>query len=208
MARSVAFYLTRFDEDQPKVVEPDFVIPEAPEESIVVPEESPPPDVLSEEVRLQLIEEGRVAAAAEYAEQIEHERAGFAEHLENERRRWASEEGERLGEQFRVALDEFTAHLEDSLGRILEPFVVREVREQMLASLLERLRLLLTDREKPVIHLSGPMDLLEAVCSKLNADDLTTCIDEVGGIDVKVRLDSTSIETRLDEWLAQLRDGE
>lgn len=206
MARSVAFYLTRFDEEEPRPVETAFVLPQLEEEPPPLLEEEPPLDVLTEEIRLQLIEEGRAAARAEYEELIERERLSHAEQLDGERSRWASEEGERLGEQFRIALNEFSTRLEDSVERILEPFVVREVREQMLASLLERLRLLLADKENPIVHLSGPMDLLEAVCSKLNADDLTTCIDEVGGVDVKVRLDTTSIETRLEEWLQQLRD--
>lgn len=206
MARSVAFYLTCFDEP-PEIARNDFVALEIQEEEQEIQEEAPD-NGLSEEMRQALIEEGRAAAAAEYEELIERERADFAERLDDERRRWASEEGERLGEQFHVALGEFSARLEGDLERILEPFVIREVREQMLASLMDRLRILLADREKPVIHLSGPMDLLEAVCSKLNNDDVTTCIDEVGGIDVKARLDSTSIETRLGEWLEQLRDGD
>ncbi len=207
MARSVAFYLTCFDEAPEIVVPNEFVAPDIHDEADDIPEEAAD-NGLSEEMRQSLIEEGRAAATAEYEELLERERADFAERLDCERRRWASDEGERLGEQFHIALDAFSSRLEDELERILEPFVIREVREQMLCSLLERLRVLLADREKPVVHLSGPMDLLEAVCSKLSSDDVTTCIDEVGGVDVKVRLDSTSIETRLAEWLEQLRDGE
>lgn len=203
MARSVAFYLTRFDEE-PKIAA--VAAPVLVEEAAFVQEDAPPPAiVLSDEIREQLIEEGRAAAETEYRDQIERERTGFNEHLESERRRWTSEEGERLGETFRAALADLTNGLEANLARLLEPFVVEEIRAQMLADLIARLRTALADRENPIVHLSGPMDLLEVVCSTLAGHEIATSVVEVGGVDVKARVDSTSIETRLREWIAQLR---
>jgi hypothetical protein len=215
MARSVAFYLPRFDEE-PKIVTPepppmalDLVETELESDS-VEPEAEPtePPLVLTDELREQLIEEGRAAAKAENAERLERERAMIAQKLEEERRRWAREEGERLGREFRDALSRFSARIGDDVERILEPFVVREIREKMLVGLIDTLRVLLADRENPVIHLSGPMDLLEAICAKLSSEEITTKIEEVGGVDVRARLDSTTVETRLGEWMAQLREGD
>lgn len=203
MVRSAAFYLTCFDEE-PKIAKADFHAPPS-GESVDVLDETPSIHGFSEEMREQLFEEGRAAAKAEFDEQIERERVAFAEHLDGERQRWAREEGERLGERFRIAVGELTGQLEDSLQRILEPFVVHEIREQMLASLMDRLRIALADRENPIIHLSGPMDLLEAICSKLNGHDIAISIGDIGGVDVKARVDSTSIETRLEEWIAKLR---
>jgi hypothetical protein len=52
------------------------------------------------------------------------------------------------------------------------------------------------------------VDLLEAVCAKLNGEDIATKIEDVGGVDVRARLDATTIETRLGEWMAQLREGD
>lgn len=206
MARSVAFYLTRFDEG-PKTVHVERSEPIIEPEVEDIPETAPEIDI-SDEMRAQLIDEGRAAAKAEYDELIERERAAFAARLEGERGRWANEEGGRLGEQFHAALNDFASRLGEDVERILEPFVVREIREQMLVGLLERLRLLLADRENPVVHLSGPTDLLEAVSSKLNGEGIATRVEEIGGVDVKARLDSTSIETRLGEWIEQLRDGD
>jgi len=215
MARSVAFYLPRFDEE-PKIVatEPaalaiDLVLPE-PEADIVEPEPEPegPRPALTDELREQLLEEGRASAQAECIETIERERAAFAQKLEEERRHWAREEGERLGRDFRDALERFSAHIGDEVERILEPFVVREVRERMLVGLVDTLRILLADHENPVVHLSGPVDLLDALCAKLNSEDVATKIDDVGGVDVRARLDTTTIETRLGEWMAQLREGD
>jgi len=213
MARSVAFYLPRFDEE-PKSLAPeppppviDFVEaePEA-ETPEAEPEDARP--VLTDEMREQLHEEGRAAAKAECDEKIERERTAFTQRLEEERRRWSREESERLGREFRDALGRFSARIGDDVERILEPFVVREIREKMLVGLIETLRVLIADRENPVVHLSGPVDLLEAICTKLHGDDIATRIDDVGGVDVRARLDATTIETRLGEWMAQLREGD
>jgi hypothetical protein len=208
MARSVAFYLTRFDEPRPIApLEPSpepALEPEAAEE-IVLEERGPE---LTDELRAELVEEGRVAAMTEHEEALARERAGFVLRLENERRRWAHEEGERLGEEFHHALDEFASRVSEDVERILEPFVTGEVRSQMLASLMERLRTLIADRDNPVVHLSGPTDLLDAVCEKLNGEGVATRLEDVGGVDVRARLDSTTIETRLEEWIGELRDGD
>lgn len=208
MARSVAFYLTRFDEPRPIAPlepspEPVFE-PEAAEE-IILEERGPE---LTDELRAELVEEGRAAAMAEHEEALARERAGFVLRLENERRRWAREEGERLGEEFRHALDAFAARVGEDVERILEPFVTGEVRSRMLASLIERLRTLIADRDNPVVHLSGPTDLLDPLCEKLNGEGVATRIEDVGGVDVRARFDSTTIETRLEEWIGELRDGD
>lgn len=213
MARSVAHYLPRFDEEpkslapQPVVPALDLVMPEA-ELDIVEPEPEDPRQILTDELREQLLEEGRASAKAACEAALERQRAEFAEKLAEERRGWAQEEGERLGRDFRDALGRFSARIGEDVERILEPFVARGIRERMLAALVDTLRLLLADRENPMIHLSGPLDLLEAICAKLNGENIATKIDDVGGVDVRVRLDATTIETRLGEWMAQLREGD
>jgi phosphoserine phosphatase len=209
MARSVAFYLTCFDEPRP-LARPPEPLPEPvfepePEEEISFEERKPE---LTDELRAELVEEGRAAARAEHEEALARERAGFVLRLENERRGWAREEGERLGEAFRLALDEFAARIGEDVARVLEPFVTGEVREQMLASLMERLRTLLADRDDPVVHLGGPSDLVDAICEKLSAEGVATRIEDVGGLDVRARFESTTIETRLEEWIGELRDGD
>ncbi|WP_036289442.1 hypothetical protein [Methylosinus sp. PW1] len=213
MARSVAFYLPCFDE-QPKILAPEppplAIEFDALEPTIDLPEPEPEDirPVLTDELREQLLEEGRAAAKAECDEMIARERAVAAQRLEEERRRWSREEGERLGREFRDSLGRYSARIGEDVEHILEPFVVREIREKMLVALMDTLRVLIADRENPVIHLSGPVDLLEAVCAKLNGEDIATKIEDVGGVDVRARLDASTIETRLGEWMAQLREGD
>lgn len=204
MARSVALYLTRFDE---KAETPSDDAGQAEDEAVCIAEtliDRP----ISEEMRQSILDEGRAVATAEFEALIESERAEFQERLQAERSAWASEEGRRLGEQFNQAINELANGLESNLERILEPFVIQGVRKEMLSSLLAQLRLLLADHERPVIQLSGPMDLLEAVCAELNGADVATIVTEVGGVDVKARLDSTLIETSIEEWITRLRGGE
>jgi hypothetical protein len=209
MARSVAFYLTRFDEPSESVLsesaEPIILGATLFEPTPAKEEEPEPVEALTDVLRAQLVEEGRDSAKAEYDELIERERGEFDQRLEEERRRWAREEGARLGDRFRSALDELSTRLGDEVGRVLEPFVSREIRERMLVDLVERLRVALADRDDVVVRLSGPADLLDAVCEKLDREGIATRIEDVGGVELRARLDSTTIETRLGEWAEQLR---
>jgi hypothetical protein len=208
MARSVADVLMRFDEP-PRFAPP--LAPLAPPEPVapVVEEELVPDEPrteLTDELRAQLVEDGRAAAKEEYDALIARERAAFSLRVETERRRWASEEGERLGDEFRSALDQFVTQVGEDVGRVLEPFVTREMRERMLDALVDRLRVVIADRDDPVVRLSGPTDLLDALCEKLSGEGVATRIEDVGGVDVRARLEATTIETRLEDWMRELRD--
>lgn len=208
MARSVAFYLTRFDES-PAIVEPQLplvaIVPSQTEEQ-EEPIHEPLNEHLDEELRQQLRDEGGATVRAELGEMLERERAAFVLRLESERRRWAREEGERLGEAFVSALNEFSISVAEQIERILEPFVIREVREQMLHTLIDTLRALTKNHEHPIVHLSGPPDILEAIRAKLNDQNVSTKIEETSGADILARFDSTTIETRLAEWIDCLRE--
>ncbi len=203
MLRSVGLYLTRFDE----APEPAFELsdPGSVDQEVVCAAEAEPPALISDELRESLLEEGRAASKAEFEALLEQERAEFEARLRQERNRWAIEEGERLGGQFRHAFEDFVLGFEARIESILEPFVVENVRKKMLSSLIAQLRALLSDHDRTVVQLSGPMDLLEVICAELNMADVETAITEVGGADVKVRLESTLLETSIKEWLQQLR---
>jgi hypothetical protein len=206
MVRSVGLYLTRFDEE-PEAALQVAVASQSENEAVYIAEPPLPPPI-SEEIRQSLVEEGRVAAKAEFDVLVERERAEFETRLQQERDVWASEEGSRLGKQFNHAICDLVTNLETSIEKILEPFVVQGVRKKMLTSLITQLHALLADHERPVIQLSGPMDLLEVICTELNAADVSTIITEVGGIDVKARLDATLIETSIQDWIQHLHDGD
>ncbi|ATQ69673.1 MULTISPECIES: hypothetical protein [Methylosinus] len=207
MARSVADFLRRFDE--PRVVAPLAPEPVVIDEPLIEAEETEPREPiveLTDELRDQLVEEGRAAAKEECEELIARERAASLLRLETERRSWAREEGERLGEQFRSAFDRFVEETGADVGRVLEPFVTGEVRERMVEALVDRLRVMIADREHPVVRLCGPTDLLDSLCEKLGGEGVATRIEDVGGVDVRARLDATTIETSLEDWMRELHD--
>ncbi|MBI1867129.1 MAG: hypothetical protein HYS06_02325 [Methylocystis sp.] len=201
MVRSVALYLARFDEGLDNADTRCF------EEDVNGALEKAA-DPISEEIRQKLSEETRAAMQGECAALIEAERAQFVERLNAERSMWSIEQGNRLGENFCKAISDLTANLEATLEKILEPFVVQGVREQMVGGFVAQVRTLLADRKAPVIQLSGPMDLLNAVCARLNSADVATNVTETDEVDVKARLDSTVIETRMQEWMHYLRNGD
>lgn len=206
MVRSVALYLARFDEGREELFDDSNV--SRSEGDADVTQDTGAHDPVSEEARQNLLEETRAALKYEYDAIIESERAGFLERLKAERSLWAEEEGSRLGAQFCKAIEDLTTRLEADVEKILDPFVVQEVREHVLSSFIEQVRALLADRKNPVIQLSGPKDLLEVVCAKLDSADVATNVMETHGIDVRARLDSTVIETCLQEWINHLRSGD
>ena len=196
--------MTRFDEVAESLPEDASEVKDGVGEAFAF---EPSPN-FSEEMRQSLIEEGRRAAQVEFEAAIDRERAEFNERLQAERKAWVSEEGNRLAEQIVGALRDFQTSLDSNLERILEPFVIESVRRKILSDVIAQLRALIADRERPVIQLSGPMDLLEAICAELSSSEVTAAITDIGGIDVKARIGATLVETSMEEWLHQLRSGE
>jgi hypothetical protein len=200
-------YLTRFEdardifslEQEPADANSDFV----PALGDATP--ASPVDETSEN---PVLEEMQRALRSEYDARLEEERAAFAAHLIAERRQWAAEEGNRLGEQFNLALDRGIEGVRSSIENILEPFVARGILESLLADFMATLRTVLADRDSPPIQLSGPRDLLDILRARLARENVTVSYAEIDRIDVEAKIGSTVIETCMGEWIRKLRNGD
>ena len=205
--RPIASYLTRFEdardifslEQEPADADSDFV----PALGNAAPES--PPDETSEN---PVLVEMQRTLRSEYDALLEEERSAFAAHLLEERRQWAAEEGNRLGEQFNLALDRGIEGVRTSIETILEPFVAREILESLLADFIATLRTVLADRDSPPIRLSGPRDLLDILRARLARENVTVSFAEIDRIDVEAKIGSTVIETCMGEWIHKLRNGD
>ncbi|MFI5013861.1 MAG: hypothetical protein ACHQAY_16095 [Hyphomicrobiales bacterium] len=145
-------------------------------------------------------EEGRGEAAAESALELCKERELLEARLASERESWLAEEGNRMGSAVRAAFEGLEKSVADSVARILKPFLATALREQVLAQLSETLSALQT-AEGPLLKVSGPETLLNALREKLGQSPTTIEYAPSSSVDISVVADQTVIESRLQAWI-------
>ncbi|SEE94619.1 hypothetical protein SAMN05444161_8034 [Rhizobiales bacterium GAS191] len=153
-----------------------------------------------EEATTQGREEGRAIAAAAFEADLADERAQLEGRIVSARQAWLAEEGERLGAALGVAVSQLQTEMADSVARILKPFLAFALREQMLVSLSETMKGLLTE-EKAFLKVSGPEDLLDALRDRLGPGEASIAYEVAAGVEVSVIADHTVIESRLQAWV-------
>jgi F0F1-type ATP synthase membrane subunit b/b' len=152
-------------------------------------------------------EQGAAAARAEYEAKLAEERARAAAALAEARRAWVAEEGETLAAKLSVSMRELTTMLADSLARILRPFLVDALRQQVVDGLLEKLGVLLAHDRDIVLRISGPQDLLDSLREKLGSFPASIDYIPTDDADVRVVANQTVIETQLQAWFQRIGAG-
>jgi flagellar biosynthesis/type III secretory pathway protein FliH len=145
-------------------------------------------------------EEGRASAAADFAVELEQQRRELEGQIAAARQAWLAEEGERLSAAHAAALSQLQSEIADGVARILKPFLVLSLRDQVLDALSETMRTVLKD-DKPLLKVSGPEDLLEALRERMGQDEASISYEAAPAVEVSVVADHTVIETRLKAWI-------
>ena len=99
-----------------------------------------------------------------------------------------------------AALSQLQSEIADGVARILKPFLVLSLRDQVLDALSETMRTVLKD-DKPLLKVSGPEDLLEALRERMGQDEASISYEAAPAVEVSVVADHTVIETRLKAWI-------
>jgi hypothetical protein len=150
--------------------------------------------------------EGRAAAEAEFAAQLESQREDFQQRLAMARQSWAAAEGNALSEALLQALRDMESQLAGAVARILQPFLEAEIRRASINELVATIETLLTrDQAAARIEVSGPEDLLCVLRPRL-AGKIPAAFVTNEACDVRVVIDQTTLETRLGAWIAAI-DG-
>jgi hypothetical protein len=149
--------------------------------------------------------EGFEAAQAEFAAEFERQRRNHLEALAVARQTWVEEEGEAVRAAVAGALAEIEMRLAQGVGKVLTPFVIDTLRNQMLTELVETIAALVGANQAILIKISGPPDLLEILRGKLKEVHAAIAYEATGGIEVSVRAEQTLIETQLSEWITRIR---
>jgi hypothetical protein len=149
-------------------------------------------------------EDGREAARAELEQERGRLRAEFDAKIAAARAAWAAEEGGRLMEAHRAAIDSFEARCAQAVAGILRPFLVQETIARVTEGLVETLEALFAARAPGLFEISGPPDLLDALKEKFEAGAARMEFRPDPSIDVRVRVEDTLIETQLGPWMKAL----
>lgn len=192
----VSAYLTRFDAPPPIIVGDAAVEPASlPEDEGGAPE-APPPPIDADKLRAEMEAEFSAALAAE--------QESFARKLQEARERWIVAEAEALRNAVTQSLEAAIESLRADLARILTPFVSREIAQRALDETIASVRQALANEHAPAIQVSGPSDLLDRISAALSADNVVLSLSEREGVDARVTFASTTIETRLGDWMRRL----
>lgn len=150
--------------------------------------------------------EGHAAAQQEFEAEIASLRAQAEEERQVARTRWLAEEAARLAEGVRSGMSEIEAKMARSVTMVIAPFLAERVREKALEELAAALSLLAAERASVALHVKGAEDLIAALQPALSGLNVVEMEIVEGAADVRIVADETTIESRIGEWLANIRE--
>jgi hypothetical protein len=152
----------------------------------------------------QARQEERAAAELRLQEALEAQRSEFVEITKAQRDHWVREESDVLAQKLEKEFSLLEHELGDKIGGVLAGFVASAFKGQALSEMAELLAALMGDSERPLVRVSGPQDLIEALQAK--AGELTGSVEFVFADqpDISIVADDAHIETQISAWAERL----
>lgn len=206
--RPVADFIPSFDVEEADLADiTDGVTVTTDAEEIELPSflpktpRDPPPDLdaIFERGRQAGLAEAQLAAEAQFARQ----RQEAADALEQARQAWADEVAARLSAEIPRAFQLLGESLADATGRLLRPFLDDELYDAASRALIDQIRPLLAGEDGVLIRVSGPCRLLDTLRHVFPAGCAVE-FTENDATDVSIVAGETTIETRIEAWVARL----
>ncbi|MCJ2048621.1 hypothetical protein, partial [Methylobacterium sp. J-070] len=160
----------------------------------------PDPDALAAAERGEGRREGEAAAGAAAQAAAAREREAAAAALAEARQRWVDAESAVLAGAVTAQVQALEARLAQSLTRVLQPFLREALRREAVRELQATLASLVADDQAGTLALTGPADLVEALARRLALPPGRLTVTADGSPDLRVRLNGTVVETRLQAW--------
>ena len=202
--RSAALVLEHFDDPLPvEETAQETHAPEVPVKPIgyLSPEEA---ERKVADAREKTRAECEARAEAVLAAALEDRSVKFDEQLATSRREWTEVQAERLIAQVVSASEVLEAKIAAAAARALRPFILESVREQAIADMRNALTKMLANSADPVIQVSGPQDLLDALRDVMSDTALSLSLQPDTTCELRVTADDTVLETQLQEWVSRL----
>ncbi|MTH98289.1 hypothetical protein [Roseibium sp. RKSG952] len=116
-----------------------------------------------------------------------------------------NEQAVQLAGQVREAVQALESRLAESAAAVLSEVVEDGVRQRMVVSFSETVKSLLEDEEDGVLEISGPAVFLGSLKDALGALAGRVRLQEADTPELQVKISDTRIETRFNDWMAQVR---
>jgi len=162
----------------------------------------PPPDLdaIAAAARAEGRREGEAAAQEAAAAEAAAEREAAAAALAQARQHWVEAESTILASAIADQARALEQRLAESLTRVLRPFLTEALRQEAIRDLHATLASLVADDQAGTLAVTGPADLVEALVQRLDLPPGRIAVTPHGSPDLRVRLNGTLVETRLEAW--------
>lgn len=166
------------------------------------PAQPPPPDLdaIAAAARDEGRREGEALAARAAQAALAAEREAAAAALAETRRSWVAAEAAVLASALTEQIQAAEARLADSLARVLRPFLTEALRQDAVREVRALLTSLAADDRAGTVTIAGPADLTEALARHLDLPPGRLTVVGDGRPDLRIRMNGTLIETRLQAW--------
>jgi hypothetical protein len=166
------------------------------------PAQPAPPDLdaIAAAARDEGRREGEALAARAAQAALAAEREAAAAALAETRRSWVAAEAAVLASALTEQIQAAEARLADSLARVLRPFLTEALRQDAVREVRALLTSLAAEDRAGTVTIAGPADLTEALARHLDLPPGRLTVVGDGRPDLRIRMNGTLIETRLQAW--------
>lgn len=145
-------------------------------------------------------DEGQREAEARLAHDLGEQRAAAELKIDQARKTWAADFGQALAQELTGGLEKMHHVLADNFVEVLVPIIRDEARSDAVRKIADAIRNTAgSDWEGPIV-IEGPGDLVKAL--QENLGDMKAVIEPRTreGLDIKVTINETILETQLEAW--------
>lgn len=146
-------------------------------------------------------ERGRRASDHELRQALADQHANLTREFEDARRQWVDTEAAKLSQSLEVSIAAVRTDLAATLASTITPFLVGRLRDQAMDDVVGAVEKLVSDGMPLSIEVSGPPDLAGAVAKRLEPLATVVKLAPVASPELRVRVDTRIVETRLNDWL-------
>ncbi len=149
-------------------------------------------------------ERGVRAADTNLKQALSDQEARLRGEFEAARRRLVEGEARILEAKLEAGIEATRQDTAAAIARTLAPFIAGRLRDQALNDVVAAAEDLVRDSMPTTIEISGPADLMPVLAQRLEPLATVVRVAAVSSPEIRVRVDTRIIETRLSDWVIQI----
>lgn len=149
-------------------------------------------------------ERGRATVQDDMQRALSEQRAEADHALIEARKRWIEDEAIKLAADVEAGLEKVRQEMAASLTRALVPFLAGRLEEAALEEIGAAAGAVVNESAGVTIELAGREDLTQALAGRLEMAADYVKVTQQDQAEVRAKIDSTLLETRLADWLKDI----